>query len=132
MEQAASSSWISPSGAVSVTTHAAGEIQACFKFGSLSKASGPLRVGYWARSSCFIQLKANFCRGIPSSCCQRRASPVMRPHSSAAFHRQLCAALPRDVPVPDSSTGFSAALLPVPAEPLAVGSVPSKMFGAAE
>lgn len=56
----------------------------------------------------------------------------MHPGSSAAFHRQLCAALLRDVPVPDSSAGFSAALLPVPAEPLAVGLVPSKMFGAAE
>lgn len=57
---------------------------------------------------------------------------MMHPGSSAAFHRQLCAALLRDVPVPDSSSGFSAALLPVPAEPLAVGLVPSKMFGAAE
>lgn len=56
----------------------------------------------------------------------------MRPRSSAAFRRQLCAALLQDVPVPDSSAGFSAALLPVPVEPLAVGSVPSKMFGAAE
>ena len=56
----------------------------------------------------------------------------MRPCSSAAFCIQLRAALPRDVPVPDSSAGFSAALLPVPAEPLAVGSVPSKTFGAAE
>ena len=56
----------------------------------------------------------------------------MCPRSSAACRRQLCAALPWDVPVPDSSAGFSAALPPVPAEPLAVGSVPSKMFGAAE
>ena len=59
MEQAASSGWISPSGAVSVTTRTAGEIQICFKFRSFPKASGPLKLGYWAGSSCFIQLKAD-------------------------------------------------------------------------
>jgi len=48
MERAASSGWISPSGAVSVLALAAGEIQAGVKFGSLPKASGPLKVGYWA------------------------------------------------------------------------------------
>lgn len=48
VEQAAPSGWIPPSGAVSAATHTAGEIQAWFKFGSLPKASDPLRVGRWA------------------------------------------------------------------------------------
>lgn len=47
----------------------------------------------------------------------------MCPYSSTAFCSQLCAALPQDVPTPDSSSG---SLLPVPVEPLAVGCVPSK------